>query len=97
MSSTGPTQTRRHCSELKGAGVLGHFGGDEGLCAHFADVVAAGASADVRTPGRISLAGHLLGFAAEHARERGTVVECAAFEREAAEGAARLARAGAGR
>jgi len=83
--------------ELKGGGVLGHFGGDEGLCAHFADVVAAGASADVRTSGRISLAGHLLGFAAERAREMGTVVECAAFEREAAEGAARLARAGAGR
>jgi predicted dehydrogenase len=81
--------------ELKSGGVLGHFGGDEGLCAHFADVVAAGAVAQVRTSGRISLASHLLGFAAERARESGAVVDCGAFERGAADEAARSARVGA--
>ena len=81
--------------EVKGGGVLGHFGGDEGLCAHFADVVAAGAVAQVRTSGRISLASHLLGFAAERARESGAVVDCGAFERATADEAARAARRGA--
>jgi predicted dehydrogenase len=80
--------------ELKTPGVLGHFGGDEGLCAHFVDVVAAGSLGDVRTSGRISLASHLLGFAAEAARENGAVVDCAAFGREAAAAAVRLAHAG---
>jgi predicted dehydrogenase len=64
-------------------GVLGHFGGDEGLLAHFTDVVARGARDEVRTSGRISLESHLLGFAAERARESGAVVELAAFRSEA--------------
>jgi predicted dehydrogenase len=65
--------------ETKGPGVLGHFGGDEGLVAHFVDVVARGAHAEARTSGRISLESHLLGFAAERARESGSVVELAGF------------------
>jgi hypothetical protein len=68
--------------DVQSPGPLGHFGGDEGLVAHFADVVARGAREEVRTSGRVSLEGHLLGFAAERARESGTVVELAAFERE---------------
>jgi len=69
--------------EVKGPGVLGHFGGDDGLAAHFADAVAKGAAADARASGRIALDGHLLGFAAERARERGELVDVAAFRREA--------------
>jgi predicted dehydrogenase len=69
--------------ELKGPGVLDHFGGDEGLVAHFASAVAAGADAEVRTSGRVSLDSHLLGFAAERARESGAVVDFGAFRREA--------------
>jgi predicted dehydrogenase len=67
--------------ETKG-GVLDHFGGDEGLLAHFVDVVARRAWDELRTSGRVSLASHLLGFAAERARESGAVVELAAFGRE---------------
>jgi predicted dehydrogenase len=63
-------------------GVLGHFGGDEGLLTHFTDVVARGARDEVRTSGRVSLDGHLLGFAAERARESGAVVDLAAFRSE---------------
>ena len=68
--------------EVASAGPLGHFGGDEGLVAHFADVVARGAREEVRTSGRVSLESHLLGFAAERARETGQVVELDAFRRE---------------
>ena len=78
--------------EVKSPGLLGHFGGDDGLVAHFAEVVAAGPTAAVRTSGRVSLESHLLGFAAERARETGAVVELDAFRREAET----LARAGAG-
>lgn len=77
--------------EITGPGLLDHFGGDEGLVAHFADAVAAGPGAAVRTSGRVSLESHLLGFAAERARERGEVVDFAGFRREAE------ALAGAGR
>lgn len=68
--------------EVESPGPLGHFGGDDGLVAHFADVVARGARDEVRTSGRVSLASHLLGFAAERARESGAVVELERFERE---------------
>jgi len=68
--------------DVQSPGPLGHFGGDEGLVAHFADVVARGARDEARTSGRVSLESHLLGFAAERARETGTVVNLAAFERE---------------
>jgi predicted dehydrogenase len=68
--------------DVQSPGPLGHFGGDEGLIAHFADVVARGARDEVRTSGRVALESHLLGFAAERARETGAVVELAAFERE---------------
>ena len=68
--------------DIRGPGVLGHFGGDEGLLHHFTDVVAREAHAEARTSGRISLDGHLLGFAAERARENGTVVDLRAFRAE---------------
>ncbi len=73
--------------ETRGPGVLGHFGGDEGLIAHFVDVVARGAGCESRTSGRISLESHLLGFAAERARESGSVVDLAAFRAEVRGGA----------
>jgi predicted dehydrogenase len=68
--------------ETRGPGVLGHFGGDDGLIAHFVDVVERGAAGDVRTSGRVSLESHLLGFAAERARESGRVVDLEAFRAE---------------
>jgi predicted dehydrogenase len=71
--------------ETKGPGVLGHFGGDEGLLHHFTDVVAREAHAEARTSGRVSLDSHLLGFAAERARETGAVVDLRAFRSEVAE------------
>jgi hypothetical protein len=61
---------------------VGHFGGDDGLVAHFVDVVAREAHDDALTSGRTALASHLLGFAAERARERGAVVDLAAFAAE---------------
>ena len=63
---------------------LGHFGGDVGLVAHFVDVVRRNASEEVRASGREALEGHLLGFAAERAREQGCVVELAGYRREIA-------------
>jgi predicted dehydrogenase len=61
---------------------IGHFGGDEGLVEHFAEVVARGAREAVRTSGRDALESHLLGFAAERARESGSVVEMEVFRSE---------------
>lgn len=72
-----------------GGSPLGHFGGDEGLLDRVTRHVAA-READPEAPdvpggdgaavsGRIALESHLLGFAAERARERGGVVEMAAF------------------
>ena len=60
----------------------GHHGGDTGLVAHFADIVARNALAEVLASGRSALEGHLLGFAAERARETGTVVDIDAFRLE---------------
>jgi predicted dehydrogenase len=67
---------------------LGHFGGDHGLVAHFVDVVRRDAPREVRASGREALEGHLLGFAAERARERACVIDCAAYRREIAAAAA---------
>jgi len=63
---------------------LGHFGGDVGLIAHFVDVVRRNAEQEMRVCGREALEGHLLGFAAERAREQACVVEFAAYRREIA-------------
>ena len=61
---------------------VGHFGGDVGLVDHFVASVAAGALDSPRASGRIALASHLLGFAAERARETGCVVDLASFRGE---------------
>lgn len=53
----------------------GHSGGDHGLLSHFTDLLRRRAYAEVRASGRVSLESHLLGFAAEEARLRGTVIE----------------------
>jgi predicted dehydrogenase len=69
-------------SEL-GQGPIGHYGGDDGLMAHFSALLAGGRREAVRASGRSALDGHLLGFAAERARERGAVVDVGAFRAEA--------------
>jgi predicted dehydrogenase len=66
----------------EGESAVGHFGGDEGLIEHFAAVAGGSAGEGLRTSGEISLASHLLGFAAERARVTGTVVDLADFRRE---------------
>jgi len=67
---------RHHCP----GSPLGHFGGDEALVDRFVRAVAeGGGGGDLRTAGRTALEGHLLGFAAEAARERGTTVDLEAF------------------
>ncbi len=63
---------------------LGHFGGDVGLVAHFVDVVKRGAPQALRAAGREALEGHLLGFAAERAREQGRVIDLEPYRREIA-------------
>jgi len=70
--------------EQLGGSPLGHFGGDVGLVAHFVDVVRRGALDEVSASGREALEGHLLGFAAERAREQGCVVGFGDFRREIA-------------
>jgi predicted dehydrogenase len=60
---------------------IGHFGGDEGLVEHFAAVAGRG-EGRLRTSGQVSLASHLLGFAAERARLTSTVVDLADFRRD---------------
>jgi len=67
---------------------LGHFGGDAGLLDHFTDVASRDAVSEARTSGRIALESHLLGFAAERARERGEVVDMEGWRRRAREEAA---------
>lgn len=66
-----------------GQGPIGHYGGDEGLMAHFSALLADGRRDALRASGRSALESHLVGFAAERARERGAVVEVAAFRAEA--------------
>jgi predicted dehydrogenase len=63
---------------------LGHFGGDLGLVAHFAELVRRGALEQALAPAREALEGHLLGFAAERAREQARVVDFADYRREIA-------------
>ncbi len=53
------------------ASPLGHFGGDRGLLDHLTDALSRGAPGELRASGRAALEGHLIGFAAERARERG--------------------------
>lgn len=65
------------------AGVVGHFGGDEGLMEHLSALLAGEPRGPVRASGRSALESHLIGFAAERAREQGTVVDVAAFRAEA--------------
>ncbi|MBS1106464.1 MAG: putative oxidoreductase [Deltaproteobacteria bacterium] len=64
-------------SELEGS-VFGHFGGDPGLMAHFSELLQSGSRA-VRASGRAALESHLIGFAAERARETGQVVAMQRF------------------
>lgn len=80
VSRPGVLAVERH--EI-GESVLGHYGGDEGLMAHFSARVADGRRDAVRASGRSALESHLVGFAAERARERGVVVDVAAFRAEA--------------
>jgi predicted dehydrogenase len=61
------------------ASPIGHYGGDQGLLDHFTALVARDAPAEVLASGRSALEGHLLGFAAERAREQGAVVDVARF------------------
>ncbi len=65
---------------------LGHYGGDRGLLEHVVEAVLLG-RADARASGRTALAGHLLGFAAERARRRASVVDVTAFAQEVARAA----------
>lgn len=58
--------------------MIGHYGGDVGLMEHFVSLLEAGSRA-VRASGRAALESHLVGFAAEQARERGAVVDMRAF------------------
>lgn len=80
VSRPGVLGTERH--EV-GQGPIGHYGGDAGLMAHFAALVAGGGREPVRASGRSALESHLVGFAAERAREQGAVVDVAAFRAEA--------------
>jgi len=61
-----------------GGGMLGHFGGDEGLLDSFTEVLR-GEQRDRLASGRSALESHLIGFAAEAARAAGSAVEMAAF------------------
>jgi predicted dehydrogenase len=69
--------------------VFGHFGGDVGLVDHFVGLFEGG-QGGVRASGRAALESHLVGFAAERAREEGRVVEMRAF-RDAARAEAGIA------
>jgi predicted dehydrogenase len=65
-----------------GGGALGHFGGDEGLLRHFTALLRQGRRDAVRASGRSALESHLVGFAAERARESAGVVDVDAFRAE---------------
>ncbi|MGI9431534.1 MAG: Gfo/Idh/MocA family protein [Myxococcota bacterium] len=81
VSRHGQFGTEQHPVE-PGSGLVGHFGGDERLVEHFAAAASGKGAESVRTSGQTSLSGHLLGFAAERARETLRVVELADFRRE---------------
>jgi len=80
VTRPGRLEVERHAVPAPGA--IGHFGGDEGLMEHFASLLADGRREGARASGRSALEGHLLGFAAERARETGTVVDVDAFRAE---------------
>lgn len=63
---------------------LGHFGGDLGLVDHVIDSLRGGVADAGRASGRTALESHLLGFAAERAREGGCVIDVEAFRHEVA-------------
>lgn len=65
-----------------GGSPLGHFGGDVGLMEHVTALLAEGSRDGLQGRGRSALAGHLLGFAAERARETGSIVDVAAFREQ---------------
>ena len=67
---------------------LGHFGGDDGLIAHFTDAVAREALEEARASAREALEGHLLGFAAERSRALGRVVALPEYREDVARAAA---------
>jgi predicted dehydrogenase len=85
----GSLEVERHCFPTS---PLGHFGGDDGLLDHFTDVVARGAAGELLTSGREVLEGHLIGFAAERARESRRVVELDSIRAEASARGAALHR-----
>lgn len=67
-----------------GHGPLGHFGGDPGLLEHVTTLLAEAPREALRHSGRSALASHLLGFAAEQARETGTLVDVESFQAQVA-------------
>ena len=79
VSRVGALGVERH--QTTGS-VLDHFGGDDGLLDHFTEVLGSGDLARLRSTGKSALEGHLLGFAAERARETASVIDCAAYWRE---------------
>jgi predicted dehydrogenase len=79
VSRVGSLAVERHQTQ---GSPLNHFGGDDGLLDHFTSVLASGDVARLRSTGRSALEGHLLGFAAERARQTASIVDCAAFWRE---------------
>jgi predicted dehydrogenase len=61
---------------------VGHGGGDQGLLRHFVEAVRRNAADEILASGRASLESHLIGFAAEQARQTGRVVAMADFRAE---------------
>ncbi len=72
VSRHGALGTRRE--DVPGS-LLGHFGGDDGLLDHFVERVSRGADTAHREAAAWALASHLLGFAAEEAREKTTTID----------------------
>ena len=68
--------------ELAGS-ALGHYGGDAALLDHLTGVLAAGSGDELVASGRAALESHLIGFAAERARETGRVVPVDEIREEA--------------
>jgi len=80
ISRPGSVATERHDV---GGSVFGHYGGDEGLLQSFTEVLRSGRRDALRASGRSALESHLIGFAAEAARESGTAVEMDGFRADA--------------
>lgn len=78
-----PNLRRELFPDLRGT----HGGGDRIILDAFVDAVATGQREHLLTPVEMSLDSHLLGFAAEHARLSGTVVDLAQYEAERREAA----------